>query len=445
VRRAVVLVTRDLRVHDHAALSSAVGAVDEVVPLFVFDDALVRAHPSAAREAFLLESLADLRQSLRRSAGELFLRRGDAVEETLRVAHSTDATAVFLGADGSGYAHRRQERLARECLRERVELQIENTIAAVVPGEITPTDRDHYRVFTPYWRRWRQTPLPEPLDPPRRVAVPIDLPPGELPAPSRTQGGGEQAGRRQLDEWLRGGLHDYSATRNDLARDGTSKLSPFLHFGCVSANEVVTRARREGSVADEFVRQLCWRDFYLQLLSANPCTATADLHPREREWSDDEDALEAWTYGRTGYPIVDAAMRQLRAEGWIHNRARLIVASFLTKSLKIDWRHGAQVFFDQLVDGDLANNTGNWQWTAGTGVDTRPYRIFNPTAQARRLDPEGTYVRRHVPELAALDGPSVHEPWRSPLAARAPEYPNPIVEHDAAQRDSSPRLGRRAL
>src|SRR5581483_6890821 len=286
--RAVVLFTRDLRVHDHAALSSAIEEADEIVPLFVFDEALARVHRAAARHAFLLGSLAVLRESLRSRGGDLFLRSGDPVEQTLRVARATDTDAVFLGADVSAYAKRRQERLALACLGERIGLRIENTVAAVPWCELTPAARDHYRVFTPYWRRWRETPLPEPLAAPGRVRVPTDLPRGQLPSPTKPLDGGERAARRRLDEWLGDGLHDYGSGRNGLAGNGTSRLSPFLHFGCVSANEVVTRARREGSTADEFVRQLCWRDFYLQLLAANPSTATLDLHPRERPWRDNE-------------------------------------------------------------------------------------------------------------------------------------------------------------
>lgn len=415
--RAIVLFTRDLRVHDHAALSAAVESSTAVLPLFVIDDAL---GSSPARDVFLCGALADLRGRLRALGGDLFVRRGDPVGETLRLAHETGAGIVYLGADASSYAQRRRSRLAHE-----IEVRVENTIAAVAPGDLAPADRDHYRVFTPYWRRWRDVPLPTPLEPPPRVPIPPGVDPGELQTRPH---GGETAGRQRLGAWLRNGLHDYAATRNDLARGSTSRLSPFLHFGCLSAAEVVTKARAEGAAAEEFVRQLCWRDFYLQLLAANPMTARRDLHERDRDWVEDDDALAAWTEGRTGYPIVDAAMRQLRSEGWIPNRARLIVASFLTKTLGIHWRHGAAVFSELLVDGDVASNTGNWQWMAGTGVDARPYRRLNPIAQARRFDPDGSYVRRHVPELADLDGAAVHEPWRAPLAARAPEYPQPILE-----------------
>jgi deoxyribodipyrimidine photo-lyase len=437
MKRAVIVFTRDLRVYDHAALSAAVEMASEIVPLFVLDDALRYEHGSPVRQAFLMDSLADLRHALRKRGGDLIIRRGDSVEETVRLAHRAAARVVFVGADASTYAQRRQQRLARACRAERIELRVENTIAAVPAGELVPAGRDHYRVFTPYWRRWRHEPLPAALDPPRRVSLPSGIEPGELPTARRARRGGERAARQRLDAWLRSGLHEYETTRNELARAGTSRLSPFLHFGCISPTEAVTRARAQGAIAEPFVRQLCWRDFYLQLLTANPHTATRDLHHRNRnrEWIEDEDALTAWAEGRTGYPIVDAAMRQLRAEGWIHNRGRLLVASFLTKTLGIDWRRGANVFLDLLVDGDVANNAGNWQWVAGTGVDSRRNRVFNPIAQAKRFDPQGEYVRRHVPELGELKGPTIHEPWRAPLAARPPNYPGRIIDiqHRAAR------------
>jgi deoxyribodipyrimidine photo-lyase len=427
---AIVLFTRDLRVHDHAALHPAVEIAAEVVPLFVFDDRLRQHQRSTAREGFLLDSLADLRHALRERGGDLVVRHGDPIDETLRVAHSTGANVVFVGADASRYAQRRQERLERACRSARIELRVENTIAAVAPGQLFPAERDHYRVFTPYWRRWREVPLAAPPDAPNRVAVPAGIARGELPTPPISMRGGERTARRRLDAWLRDGLREYESSRHEVAGEGTSRLSPYLHFGCNSASEVVTRAHDQGAVAEEFVRQICWRDFYLQLLAANPQTATDDLHQRDDDWLNDDDWLEAWGEGRTGYPIIDAAMRQLRTEGWMHNRGRLLVGSFLTKTLGIDWRRGADVFFELLVDGDVANNVGNWQWVAGTGVDSRPNRVFNPIAQAKRLDPDGNYVRRYLPELAELQGSAVHEPWRAPLAIRAPEHPERIVQYE---------------
>jgi len=432
-RTAVVLFTRDLRVHDQPALGEAARTATQVVPLFVLDPALERPGKAPNRGAFLLAALADLRRSLRGLGADLVVRRGDPVEQTLRVAHAVGASHVFVGSDASAYAKRREERLARECRRARIELRVENTTAAVPPGELAPADRDHYRVFTPYWERSRAEPLAA-VEPPQRLVLPAGVEPVRLPGVAEpSPRGGEREGRRRLDRWLADGLHEYERRRVDLAGEGTSRLSPYLHFGCLSPTEVVTRARAEGAVAETFVRQLCWRDFYLQLLAANPQTAREDLHPRDRHWSDDGDALERWRAGQNGHPIVDAAMRQLRQEGWLHNRARLIVASFLTKTLSIDWRLGAAVFSDLLVDGDVANNVGNWQWVAGTGVDTRPNRAFNPIRQARRFDPDGDYVRRYVPEVAELEGAAVHEPWRSPLARVAPEYPDRLETRHAAR------------
>ena len=422
---AIVLYTRDLRVHDQAALSAAAAEHEQVVPLFVLDETLLRAAGTPNRLSFLLESLHVLRASLRELGGDLIIRRGDVVAEVLGVAAATGAKTLFVGADVSLYAQRRLRRL-----RKQLDVRVENTVTAVAPGELTPADRDHYRVFTPYWRRWREEPRPAILGPPPRVALPR-LDPGRIPelrelvagrpSPDLPKGG-EAEGRRQLERWLARGADEYDARRNDLGADATSRLSPYLHFGCLSATE---SAGRVGNT--ELLRQLCWRDFYAQLLAANPRSAQEDLHPRPGAWRVDDEALDKWRVGRTGVPIVDAGMRQLHAEGWMHNRARLIVAAFLTKTLGLDWRTGARVFAELLVDADVANNTGNWQWVAGTGVDTRPNRRFNPLAQARRHDPNGNYVRRYVPELAELPGAVVHEPWRVPLARVAPEYPPPLA------------------
>jgi deoxyribodipyrimidine photo-lyase len=422
---AIVLFTRDLRVHDQAALTTATTEHDQVVPLFVLDEALLRDAGTPNRMSFLFDSLRALRGSLRELGGDLVVRHGDAVAEVARIASATGTKALFIGDDVSGYA---QQRLRR--LREQLEIRIENTVTAVAPGELAPAGGNHYRVFTPYWRRWRDEPRPPIRDKPARVALP-NLDAGRLPELSRPIAdrrspdlprGGEAEGRRRLERWLADGAADYAATRGDLAANRTSRLSPFLHFGCISANEVATRARNT-----EFVRQLCWRDFYAQLLAANPSSAHEDLHARRHALNDDDEALARWRAGSTGVPIVDAGMRQLHAEGWMHNRARLIVASFLTKTLRLDWRDGARAFAELLVDADVANNAGNWQWVAGTGVDTRPNRGFNPLAQARRHDPNGDYVRRYVPELAELPGGAVHEPWRASLARVAPAYPAPLA------------------
>jgi deoxyribodipyrimidine photo-lyase len=246
--------------------------------------------------------------------------------------------------------------------------------------------------------------------------------------------GGEGEGRRRAADWLDGPVTRYADRHDDLAGDATSRLSPYLHFGCLSAVELVRRATAVGGPgAEAFVRQLAWRDFHRQVLAARPAAARADYRARHDRWRTAGRAhhdIEAWREGRTGYPVVDAAMRQLRHEGWMHNRGRLLTASFLTKTLYVDWRVGARHFLDLLVDGDLANNQLNWQWMAGTGTDSRPNRVLNPVAQGRRYDPDGAYVRRWVPELAEVPAPAVHEPWR--LRGRDREavrgYPDPVVD-----------------
>ena len=421
---AIVLFTRDLRVHDQSALTAATATHERVVPMFVLDEVLLRDAGTPNRVSFLLDSLRALRASLRHLGGDLVVRRGDVVTEVVQVASATGAKTLFVGDDVSSYAQRRLRRL-----RERLRVRVEHTMTGVAPGELAPEGRDHFRVFTPYWRRWREQPRPPLLDPPGRVVLPrLDV--GRLPEPSELVAerpspglpkGGEGEARRRLERWLADDAPAYDAMRDDLAADRTSRLSPYLHFGCISANEVAARAD-----ATELVRQLCWRDFYAQLLAANPRTAHEELHARPHAWDEDEEALARWRAGRTGVPIVDAGIRQLHAEGWMHNRARLIVAAFLTKTLRLDWRHGMRTFAELLVDADVANNAGNWQWVAGTGVDPRRNRRFNPLAQASRRDPSGDYVRRYVPELAELRGAAVHEPWRASDAHVAPEYPAPL-------------------
>ena len=431
---AVVLFTRDLRVHDHPALAAACRDHAAVVPLFVIDEQILRA-PTASpnRAAFLAEALADLRSSLRELGGDLVIRRGDAVAETLRVASETRADAVLVSSDVSAYAQRRQRRLAAEAARAGVAVEFTVGVTVVPPGSIHPVGGNHYRVFTPYHRAWQRVKW-RPVEPaPVTVPVPSGLWVGELPAPDdlvpgdrspTLPSGGESAGRRLLDNVRRvaAGEPDY----DDLTGDRTSRLSPYLHLGCVSP---LAAARRLSGRAPGLTRQLAWRDFLHQVTAAFPAISTTDYRPRAVAWRRDDEALAAWRSGRTGIPIVDAGMRQLLAEGWMHNRARLITASFLTKTLGLDWRHGAAHFFRWLVDGDVANNAGNWQWVAGTGNNTRPNRVLNPIRQAHRFDPDGEYVRRHVPELAAVAGRAVHEPWRLGAAERAGlDYPTPLLD-----------------
>ncbi|MGW0337892.1 cryptochrome/photolyase family protein [Streptomyces sp. NPDC003011] len=438
---SVVLFTADLRLHDHPPLRAAGDGARRVVPLFVRDTGVDRAGFAAAnRLAFLADCLRDLDTGLRQRGGRLVLRTGDVVEQVCRVAAEADADEVHLAADVSGYARRREERLRRALEGEGRRLHVHDTVTtAVAPGAVTPASSDHFAVFTPYFRQWSVQRLRDTLAAPRAVRVPDGIASEPLPSRAAVPGvsrglarGGEPEGRRRLSAWLREPADTYEDGHDDLGGDATSRLSPYLHFGSLSAVELVHRARAAGgSGAEAFVRQLAWRDFHRQVLAARPRAATADYRTRHDRWRTERTAredIEAWRQGRTGYPVIDAGMRQLRHEGWMHNRARLLTASFLAKTLYVDWRVGARHFLDLLVDGDVANNQLNWQWVAGTGTDTRPNRVLNPLTQARRRDPDGAYVRRWVPELAGLGGPSVHEPWKLPGPQRAAiDYPDPIV------------------
>jgi deoxyribodipyrimidine photo-lyase len=393
---AIMLFTRDLRVHDHPALRAAAAEADSIVPLFVLDDALLGRFGAPNRVKFLYDCLHDLRDSLAKRGAPLVVRRGDTVSEVKRIG----ADAVYLSSDVSGFARRRVAALrdarldVREC----------PGVTVVPPGELEPAGGGPYKVFTPYWRRWQREPLREVLGAPRRLQPSSGLAKGRIPAaPGGTSPalapGGESTARKRAQTWMRNHLYDYEAGADDLAGDRTSRLSPYIHFGCISPRELAEMAGRDG---EAFVRQLCWRDFHHQLLASDPSIAHEDQHDRGRDWSDDTDALEAWKAGETGVPLVDAGMKQLLHEGWMHNRARLVTGSYLTKTLGIDWREGARHFYEWLADGDIANNAGNWQWVAGTGADTRPNRKLNPERQARRFDPDGAYVRRWLGDNGRL-------------------------------------------
>ncbi|WP_327322412.1 DNA photolyase family protein [Streptomyces sp. NBC_01210] len=438
---AVMLFTSDLRLHDQPALRAALRGADEVVPLFVLDPGIRKAGFDAPnRRAFLADCLASLDAGLHERGGRLVIRTGHVAEQVCRIVAETGARAVHVAAGVSAYAVRREEQLRSALAAVRCALHVHDAVVtALPPGRVTPADRDHFAVFSAYFRRWEAAGLRETMAAPRSVPVP-ELAGHPLPRRTAVTGvspglakGGEPAGRRRLTAWLAdtdAGIAAYAERHDDLPGDATSRLSPHLHFGTLSATELVHRARRKGGPgADAFVRQLAWRDFHHQVLAARPGAAHADYRARGDHWRSDEKAIAAWKAGRTGCPIVDAAMRQLLHEGWMHNRGRLLAASYFTKTLYLDWRIGARHFLDLLVDGDIANNQLNWQWVAGTGTDTRPNRVLNPLAQAKRFDPQGDYVRRWVPELAQLAGPAVHQPWNLDGLDRARlDYPDPLVE-----------------
>ena len=439
IETALVLFNRDLRVHDNPALATAAKA-ERTVPLFVFDERLLRSRFAAPnRVAFMLEALRDLDERLRGMGARLYLRHGDPVREAFAVARECGATQLHVSADWSAYARGREERLARACEEERIEFCAHPGVTVVPPGAVTPTGGDHFKVFSPYHRAWGGLPWRRQLGAPRRLTAPSKLAGGRLPAleslvagrPSpRRMPGGEGEGRKLMRAFLRDGVGEYDERHDDLPGDATSRLSAHLRWGCVSPLELAREAgERRGGAA--FVRQLCWRDFHHQVLAATPSLPRRDYRPRRDRWSRSKRALDAWREGRTGYPLVDAAMRQLAEEGFMHNRARMTVASFLCKDLYVDWREGAWHFWDLLTDGEIANNAGNWQWVAGTGNDTRPNRVLNPVRQAQRFDPDGHYVRRYLPELEPVRGKAIFEPWRMEGFGRL-DYPEPVVDHDEA-------------
>jgi deoxyribodipyrimidine photo-lyase len=433
--KAIVLFTRDLRIHDHPALEAAARA-DAVVPLFVLDPGIFGRSPN--RDRFLLESIAELDRSLTQHGANLVVREGDTVERVLKVAASSGATEVHVSADVSSTAVARERRLRAALAARGIALHAHPGAMVLEPGAVAPPGKSIYSVFTPYWKAWAAHPRRDPTPPPGRLHVPEGVEPGPRLDPS-TVGpdsmdlppGGESAARRAFEGYLATDVSRYDELRNDMAADGTTRLSPYLRFGCLSPLELVTTLE-ERPGTHELVRQVCWRDFAMQLLANRPDLAWTDY----RDAPDDvppvpaaaDYLLETWALGRTGIPLVDAGMRQLRREGWMHNRARMIVASYLTRRLGVPWQRGAAHFMRWLVDGDPANNTFGWQWVAGTGTDPRRSRSFNPVRQAQRFDPEGTYVRRYVRELADVPAPWIFAPWKDPEVLRATGYPAPILE-----------------
>ena len=431
---AIVLFTRDLRVRDNPTLWRAVHDHDRVVPLFVLDDDILNSdYNRPNRATFLAQSLADLDQSLRGLGAGLVVRRGRLDREVADVVRSVRADAVHVSLDASGYSTGRVKRL-QAALRGVEVVGHDDTLFVVPPDRIKPSGgADHMSVFGAYYRRWEKQDRRRLFGTPKAIDLPR-IARGRLPSPDdicrgdrspNLAHGGETAGRRRLAAWLNQDAARYAELHDDLAADATSRLSPYLHFGCISPVELVSR---KGVVA-EFVRQVAWRDFHAQVLSARPGSTRRDYRHRGDRWHGANEDFEAWKAGRTGLPIVDAGMRQLAEEGWMHNRARLIVGHLLVKTLYVDWRLGAQHFVDLLVDGDTSNNTMNWQWVAGTGTDSRYNRTFSIDSQAKRFDPRGDYVRRYVPELRGIDGPAVHRPWRLPDEVRnGLDYPDPIVD-----------------
>lgn len=438
---AVLWFRRDLRLADQPALLAA-AQVGEVVALFVLDPVLLRAAEATPRLAFLLRSLRALDAELRRSyGGGLIVRTGDPGQVVPAVAAEVAAGQVHVSADFGPYGARRDAEVERRLAERGGVLVRTGSPYAVSPGRLTTAAGGRYRVYTPYSRAWQRhgVPRPAPRPEPARIRFrrpgggPIELPPEPELGGTRLPPAGEDAAWDRMEGFLDRDVAAYGELRDRPASGGSSGLSPYLKVGSLHPRTVLARLP-PGPGAQAFRAELAWRDFYADVLAANPDSGWQDLRPALAglDWDrgpSTEPAFAAWTQGRTGYPFVDAGMRQLRAEGWMHNRARMVTASFLVKDLHIEWTRGARWFLHRLVDGDLASNNHGWQWVAGTGTDAAPFfRVFHPVTQGERFDPDGDYIRRWLPELGNLRGREVHRPWERP-AGPPPPYPAPIVDH----------------
>ncbi len=453
-------IRRDLRLGDNQALAGALGQGGPVIPLFILDPALLASpYISETRLGFLSAGLRALDEALRRRGSALVVRRGDPLEVLRELRAETGMGDIFAEADVSPYARARDERVGRA-----LPLRLTAGLAAQPISAVRKSDGEPYTVFTPFSRAWLSLPAPgQPLPAPDRLPAftsrPLpSLPAAELPGlPFTGQAAGlfppgEEAARQRLSAFLDSAIYRYHEERNRMDLESTSGLSPYLRFGMLSARQATWAAREAINRAPDpaaqqgaatWLNELIWREFYLSILYHFPHVRRMAFRPalRSVRWRNNPAHFAAWCEGRTGYPVVDAAMRQLNQTGWMHNRARMITASFLTKDLLIDWRWGERYFMRRLLDGDPASNNGGWQWTAGTGTDAAPYfRIFHPVLQGLKFDPQGVYVRRWLPELAGVPGEFIHEPWKmtAEIQGRSGcvlgrDYPMPIVDHAEAR------------
>ena len=424
---------RDLRLTDHPALIAAAEGGTTVLPLFILDPALLRSAGSR-RTNRLLASLAALNDAL---DGALVLRRGDPSEVVRAVAWEVDAAAVHVSEETTPYGRRRDTRVAAALEQDGRWLIATGSPYAVTPGRVLKDDGTPYRVFTPFSKAWQSHGWRAPADSARDTRWLREIASDDLPEHEPQAEAGEAAALARWAAFRDGDLAGYNAQRDRPDLDSTSHLSAALKYGEIHPRTLLAEAHGH----PRFVAELCWREFYADVLYHRPESAWADLNPTLAGMTYDAPGPEfaAWQAGMTGYPLVDAGMRQLLAEGWMHNRVRMVSASFLVKHLHVWWPHGARHFLAQLADGDIASNNHGWQWVAGTGTDAAPYfRIFNPVTQGLKFDPDGNYVRRYVPELRHLEGSAVHEPWRWG-DGYAHGYPQRVVDHAAARADALAR------
>ena len=486
--RSIVWFRRDLRLADNAALLAGIQQ-GEVIPAFVIDPALLNSdRVGSKRIAWLAANVRELDRALRARGSRLIVRRGESAAELIKLARETQATNVFFNLDLTPYARKRDQRVALELEQNRHTVEAFDDMTVHHPEEVVTQTGRPYQVFTAFKKAWlalpkpaedktetlpEQMPLPKelrhcerfaPSAPPLRgqsVRSNLSLPDRDcfvaLQTPRNDAGlelppAGEGAGLDRLNGFVEETIYGYGTGRNQLAQNATSFLSPYLRFGALSIRQAYWGAKAAIDLADSkeaktgaeaWLNELIWREFYQALLYHFPHTIEQPLREQFATcgWLDDYATFIAWCEGRTGYPVVDAAMRMLNATGWMHNRARMIVASFLTKDLLIDWRKGERYFMQQLIDGDSASNVGGWQWAAGVGADAQPFfRVFNPTLQGQRFDPEGVFVKQWLPELRNVPIEYVHEPWKLSASDQRKygvslgrDYPTPIVDHAFAR------------
>ncbi len=437
---AIWWIRRDLRLTDNLTLQTALKS-EEILPVFILDP-YFRTSETTRRYKFLINGLRKLDADLRSRGSYLVFRSGNPLSVLRQLMNESGAQMIYAEEDFTPYARQRDEAIAGKMPLRLVQGQLVHHPLGIQKSDETP-----YSIYTPFSKAWKSF-LPDDLDlspPAEHIPTTPGIPSEGIPAfPIEEHFPvGETETNKRLESFLAQCIYDYGQERNRLDLDGTSTLSPHIHFGMMGLRTAVHHARQAISTAPNpeskksaqtWLNELIWREFYVHIMYHYPYVRGGSFRRQydQLEWRNDPEEFEAWKHGLTGYPVVDAAMRQLLNTGWMHNRARMIVASFLVKDLLIDWRWGERWFIQNLLDGDLAANNGGWQWTAGTGTDVAPYfRVFNPVLQGKKFDPHGVYVKKWVPELAHLDQKTIHSPWEKSVGT--PGYPAPIVDHKFAR------------
>lgn len=438
-KRAIFWFRRDLRLADNPALLAAFDEADEVIPLFIMDDEISQ-RAGDHRRAYLAASLKSLNESLN---GNLFVISGNPAEVIKDVMQRYKADSVHSAFPFAPYGEARDA----EVKTAGIQLQQLGSGYAVAPGRVRKGDDTPYRVYTPFYRAWLahswRAPVAAPKNPnwvsPKKADQ--QIPNWSLPAGLQIQEAGEKAAIARFKNFLKKAADDYGDARNIPGIEGTSRLSPHLRWGEIHPRTILA-ALGSSAGHEVYRKEIAWREFYADVMHHNPHTSRDyyDAKFKKMRYDQPGKQFSAWCEGKTGFPFVDAAMRQLVTEGWMHNRARMVVASFLVKDLHIEWQHGANFFMKYLIDNDVASNSHGWQWTAGCGTDASPYyRVFNPIEQGKRFDPEADYIKKYIPELAHLSAADAHEPWESD-SGYDKGYPKRIVDHATERLESLARL-----